>query len=162
MHAFSNLNRNIPNQNSIHSFALLPWNGLDWWNIGIYGPQNACVFCICKWATRLNAHLHTSFQLFEACVFNFWRGIFLFKAQCIVFLSWLLTLVWQSWLWQHICFPHALTVCCNSTQLLNTGNQKCQGLGGRLPTVTTIGKANFLQTTFTTDIWIGLRTDSIL
>ncbi len=41
-----------------------------------------------------------------------------------------------------------------------SGNEKCQGLGGRLPTVTSMGKATFLQNTFKENIWIGLRTDS--
>ena len=40
------------------------------------------------------------------------------------------------------------------------GNQKCQRLGGRLPTVTTMGKATFLQTTFQENIWIGLTSDT--
>ena len=56
-HAFSISNRNIPNQNTMYSFAFLPWFeevnlGLVWtaW-IGmevIYDPQNASVFACLK------------------------------------------------------------------------------------------------------------------
>ncbi len=49
-HAFLILNKNISIQNATHSitfFTLVqrnePWIGLDSSNVGIYGPQNACV-----------------------------------------------------------------------------------------------------------------------
>ena len=40
------------------------------------------------------------------------------------------------------------------------GNEKCQELGGRLPTVTTQSKMDFLKNTFIDKFWIGLTTDA--
>ena len=45
---------------------------------------------------------------------------------------------------------------------LSQGNQKCQSLGGRLPTVLKAGKMDFLKNNFDQGFWIGLKSDATL
>ena len=57
------------------------------------------------------------FQLFDACVFNFWIGIFLFKTQCIVFLPWLQP--WFGWAGSDNACVFRMRKGCVATRLYN-------------------------------------------